>query len=70
MLTIEDGEIARVDRRFNDDNNEEAIELFSEWMTENHPEDAFFLENTPYIDPEAQALWREYVPEFLATLEE
>jgi hypothetical protein len=70
-FTIEDGKITNVNNMFLDDGyNDEAMEVFAEWMIDNHPADWSVMQDTPYIEPDTLALWSEHVPEFLASLED
>jgi hypothetical protein len=71
-LTIKDGQIVTV---FQDGPEhpefEEAMDgTFFTWVRENHPENAELVVNEGYLHPDSMPLWRQYVPEFVAAMEQ
>ena len=50
---------------------EEAMDgTFFTWVRENHPENAELVVNEGYLHPDSMPLWRQYVPEFVADMEQ
>jgi hypothetical protein len=68
-LLIEDGQITATTNDEPDQlHMQEAIGPFLNWVTENHPEAGDMYWH--YLDEDNLAKWEQYLPEFLASLEE
>ena len=72
LFEIEDGQIVRVENvedgqfRYGD-----TVVAFSDWLSTNHPEVGDAPDNNlAILEPERLALWEQYVPEFVASLED
>ena len=60
MENVEDGQF-----RYGD-----TVVAFSDWLSTNHPEAGDAPDtNQGILEPEQLALWEQYVPEFVASLE-
>ncbi|MET0565167.1 MAG: hypothetical protein ABW021_01815 [Acidimicrobiia bacterium] len=72
LFGIEDGQIVRVE---NIENGQfrygDTVVAFYEWLSTNHPEAGDPPDdNLGILEPEQLALWEQYVPEFVASLED
>jgi hypothetical protein len=73
IFEVEEGRIVTVQNSGDSDYIGGTMVAFGEWVEENHPEVAAVMlpdDMAQILEPEALALWKQYIPEFVASVTE